>query len=168
MSAREPWQEQALCPTVDPEIFFVDKGGSTREAKQVCYACPVRVECLTHALDRQERYGIWGALSAHERYLVSSGRADPDQFNRCRNGHDRTLEGIDYKGQCRRCVSDRRAREKARAQTRRDTEAKRGRCPVCRRPVTPTAEGMIAAHLDGANNFCPMQGPYEITIRSVA
>ena len=34
------WQERALCAQTDPEAFFPEKGGSTREAKRVCL--PVR------------------------------------------------------------------------------------------------------------------------------
>ena len=30
------WQERALCAQTDPEAFFPEKGGSTREAKRVC------------------------------------------------------------------------------------------------------------------------------------
>ena len=30
------WQEKALCAQTDPEAFFPEKGGSTREAKRVC------------------------------------------------------------------------------------------------------------------------------------
>ena len=30
------WQDQALCAQTDPEAFFPEKGGSTREAKRVC------------------------------------------------------------------------------------------------------------------------------------
>ena len=30
------WQERALCAQTDPEAFFPEKGGSTREAKKVC------------------------------------------------------------------------------------------------------------------------------------
>ena len=29
------WQERALCAQTDPEAFFPEKGGSTREAKQI-------------------------------------------------------------------------------------------------------------------------------------
>ena len=39
------WQERALCAQTDPEAFFPEKGGSTREAKKVCLACEVRGEC---------------------------------------------------------------------------------------------------------------------------
>ena len=64
------WQEQALCAETDPEAFFPEKGGSTREAKRVCLSCEVRAECLEYALENDERFGIWGGLSERERRRV--------------------------------------------------------------------------------------------------
>jgi WhiB family redox-sensing transcriptional regulator len=64
------WQERALCAQTDPEAFFPEKGGSTREAKRVCLSCEVRVECLDYALANDERFGIWGGLSERERRRV--------------------------------------------------------------------------------------------------
>jgi WhiB family redox-sensing transcriptional regulator len=61
------WQERALCAQTDPEAFFPEKGGSTREAKKVCLTCDVRTECLESALMNDERFGIWGGLSERER-----------------------------------------------------------------------------------------------------
>jgi len=61
------WQERALCAQTDPEAFFPEKGGSTREAKKVCLGCDVRGECLEYALAHDERFGIWGGLSERER-----------------------------------------------------------------------------------------------------
>lgn len=61
------WQERALCAQTDPEAFFPEKGGSTREAKRVCASCDVRSECLEYALANDERFGIWGGLSERER-----------------------------------------------------------------------------------------------------
>ena len=61
------WQERALCAQTDPEAFFPEKGGSTREAKRVCASCEVRAECLEYALAHDERFGIWGGLSERER-----------------------------------------------------------------------------------------------------
>jgi WhiB family transcriptional regulator, redox-sensing transcriptional regulator len=61
------WQERALCAQTDPEAFFPEKGGSTREAKRVCASCEVRVECLEYALANDERFGIWGGMSERER-----------------------------------------------------------------------------------------------------
>ena len=61
------WQASALCAQTDPEAFFPEKGGSTREAKSVCKVCEVKQECLEYALAHDERYGIWGGLSERER-----------------------------------------------------------------------------------------------------
>ena len=61
------WAERALCAQTDPEAFFPEKGGSTREAKKVCLGCDVRSECLDYALANDERFGIWGGLSERER-----------------------------------------------------------------------------------------------------
>lgn len=61
------WQVDALCAQTDPEAFFPEKGGSTRDAKKVCAACTVRDECLAYALEKDERFGIWGGLSERER-----------------------------------------------------------------------------------------------------
>lgn len=63
----ESWQERALCAETDPESFFPEKGGSTREAKRICSGCEVRAECLEYALAHDERFGIWGGLSERER-----------------------------------------------------------------------------------------------------
>ena len=61
------WQVDALCAQTDPEAFFPEKGGSTRDAKRICAGCDVRGECLDYALQNDERFGIWGGLSERER-----------------------------------------------------------------------------------------------------
>lgn len=67
------WQERALCAQTDPEAFFPEKGGSTREAKRICAGCEVRAECLEYALAFDERFGIWGGLSERERRRLKRG-----------------------------------------------------------------------------------------------
>lgn len=69
------WQQRALCPQTDPEAFFPEKGGSTREAKRICAACEVRAECLDYALANDERFGIWGGYSERERRRLKQRRA---------------------------------------------------------------------------------------------
>ena len=71
------WQDRALCAEVDGEMFFPEKGGSTKEAKQVCGACEVRPECLEYALDHAEPFGIWGGLSERERRRLKRTRPAP-------------------------------------------------------------------------------------------
>ena len=66
----EGWQDRALCAQTDPEAFFPEKGGSTREAKKICTGCEVKSECLEYALANDERFGIWGGLSERERRRI--------------------------------------------------------------------------------------------------
>lgn len=61
------WQSDSLCAQTDPEAFFPEKGGSTRDAKKICTSCEVRTNCLEYALKNDERFGIWGGLSERER-----------------------------------------------------------------------------------------------------
>jgi len=61
------WQTDALCAQTDPESFFPEKGGSTRDAKRICESCEVSGQCLEYALANDERFGIWGGLSERER-----------------------------------------------------------------------------------------------------
>ncbi len=69
------WQVQANCLGVDPDLFFPERGASTREAKAVCRACVVREECLEYALVNGEKFGIWGGLSERERRRLRRQRA---------------------------------------------------------------------------------------------
>ncbi len=69
----DQWQERALCAQTDPEAFFPEKGGSTREAKRICLGCDVKGECLEYALAKDERFGIWGGLSERERRRLKRG-----------------------------------------------------------------------------------------------
>ncbi|MGO9034349.1 WhiB family transcriptional regulator [Mycobacterium sp.] len=69
----DQWQDRALCAQTDPEAFFPEKGGSTREAKKICLGCEVRAECLDYALAHDERFGIWGGLSERERRRLKRG-----------------------------------------------------------------------------------------------
>ena len=66
------WRSRALCAETDPEAFFPEKGGSTREAKRVCEGCDVRTPCLEYALENDERFGIWGGKSERERRHLKS------------------------------------------------------------------------------------------------
>lgn len=72
-ATNEEWQDRALCAQTDPEAFFPEKGGSTREAKKICQRCAVRSECLEYALGHDERFGIWGGLSERERRRLKRG-----------------------------------------------------------------------------------------------
>lgn len=72
------WQASARCAETDPEIFFPEKGGTTREAKKVCASCTVRTECLEYALEHDDRFGVWGGLSERERRKLTRQAARND------------------------------------------------------------------------------------------
>jgi WhiB family redox-sensing transcriptional regulator len=61
------WQKKARCLEVDPEIFFPERGGSSKAARAVCSLCEVRIQCLRYALVNREQFGIWGGTSERER-----------------------------------------------------------------------------------------------------
>lgn len=68
------WAQRANCMGVDPELFFPQRGSSTREAKQVCRGCVVQEDCLEYAIANGEKFGIWGGLSERERRRVRRAR----------------------------------------------------------------------------------------------
>jgi WhiB family redox-sensing transcriptional regulator len=63
----------ALCAQTDPEVFFPEKGGTTKEAKRICARCEVRDACLAYAVEGDERFGVWGGLSESERRNLKRG-----------------------------------------------------------------------------------------------
>ena len=68
------WQGAARCSEVDPEIFFPERGGSSKAARAVCSGCPVRALCLEYALNNKEQFGIWGGTSERERRRLRKER----------------------------------------------------------------------------------------------
>lgn len=73
------WHERAACINMSIDLFFPDVEPTDKtvelyvEAKEVCGSCPVRHECLAYAMGRERderwRYGLWGGLTPHERWL---------------------------------------------------------------------------------------------------
>lgn len=74
----EPWMSEAVCASVDPELWFPQKSGSSKPAKNICNGfkgsprCPVRDQCLMYALDNDEGFGVWGGMSERERNRLKS------------------------------------------------------------------------------------------------
>jgi hypothetical protein len=56
------WQEGAECAkkvNIDVD-FFSHKSEDKMKAKNLCFICPVRKECIKSALENMEIWGIWG------------------------------------------------------------------------------------------------------------
>lgn len=62
----QTWAVQAACSGADPDSLFV-RGAAQRQVRQVCFSCPVRLECLADALDSNTTFGVWGGLTERER-----------------------------------------------------------------------------------------------------
>lgn len=73
------WAARGACAGRDTSMFYGDpQEGATRKynseedmriraAISVCQRCPVRQECLTHALRYPEPWGIWGGMTPSQR-----------------------------------------------------------------------------------------------------
>lgn len=68
------WTKKALCAEVDPDLFFPEVGDDVTKAKRICKACDVKEECLKYSLDNDERFGVWGGLSEHNRRKIRAER----------------------------------------------------------------------------------------------
>lgn len=71
------WTARAACRDSDIRMFFPEQGESAAHARAVCRSCPVRLECLDDAIERQELFGIWGGLDSRERSTIRRVRAYP-------------------------------------------------------------------------------------------
>ena len=58
--ARASAKSALPCRNFDPDLWFAEAPAELELAKSLCGDCPVRVECLAAALDRQEPWGVWG------------------------------------------------------------------------------------------------------------
>ena len=75
------WQLDAACAGMDTALFYQadnERGASVRnrerKAKAICATCPVIRQCLKDALDSNEPYGVWGGMTADERYRLANNR----------------------------------------------------------------------------------------------
>jgi WhiB family transcriptional regulator, redox-sensing transcriptional regulator len=48
------------CRVGDPDLWFAESPVELERAKALCEDCPLRLECLTEALEREEPWGVWG------------------------------------------------------------------------------------------------------------
>jgi|SRR5689334_11262120 WhiB family redox-sensing transcriptional regulator len=75
MPGRVNWRAAARCRTADAEGLFV-RGARQREACDFCRTCPVRTECLAHALDHQVEFGVWGGMTERQRRALLRARPE--------------------------------------------------------------------------------------------
>lgn len=70
------WEDEAACREAPTHIFFPEPGDpeTSRWVAMFCGLCPVRAECLESALDRREKWGIWGGTTETERRALLRAR----------------------------------------------------------------------------------------------
>lgn len=68
---RSAWLDQVACSEADAELFFSSDTTLQTQAKWICARCPVRQDCLRHALTYPEHQGIWGGFDPEERRLIA-------------------------------------------------------------------------------------------------
>jgi WhiB family redox-sensing transcriptional regulator len=69
------WLNDAACRNKDPEIFFSELGGHFTDAVRICATCPVTSQCLNHAIDNGEKYGVFGGLTPAQRLNLTRANA---------------------------------------------------------------------------------------------
>jgi WhiB family transcriptional regulator, redox-sensing transcriptional regulator len=64
------WRERAACLGIDPRVFYPADDDEAEQARAICEACAVRVECLEYALARREKDGVWGGATERDRRRI--------------------------------------------------------------------------------------------------
>lgn len=79
------WHKRGVCRN-HPELNFVDPGAvdsfdrptaeqrrvHTEACRIVCSTCPLRLPCAIGALERSEKYGVWGGLDPTDRKRIAA------------------------------------------------------------------------------------------------
>lgn len=81
------WRDRAACLGMDTAVFFPNIDARTRNrpnpervaaacaaAVAICRRCPVRTDCLAHALEVGETEGVWGGTDPVERRKLAPTR----------------------------------------------------------------------------------------------
>jgi WhiB family redox-sensing transcriptional regulator len=73
-TCREKRLPAVPCHVGDPDLWFAESPGDLERAKALCADCPIRRECLTAALERQEPWGVWGGEIIERGAIVARKR----------------------------------------------------------------------------------------------
>lgn len=86
MTLTMDWRTEAICDSSDSHFLLAEdlieegleesiarrlQAQAEDEAKGVCQVCPIRTDCLEHALLNREEYGIWGGMTVAERMAAT-------------------------------------------------------------------------------------------------
>src|SRR3954469_7806745 len=82
----DSWAARGRCARSDPDALFVAGSQAQRAAKQICFGCPVRFECLAQALDNRIEWGVWGGMTEYERRRLLRRHPDTTDWRRVVEG----------------------------------------------------------------------------------
>lgn len=74
------WADQAACKDLDLDMFFPERHVEV-EAWKICTECPVRIECLTFAIENKIEYGIWGGFGLRARRRIQKRSKQEAKLN---------------------------------------------------------------------------------------
>ncbi len=76
------WWERAACKDDPVDVWFARSRPQrevTKLLRRCMTDCSVQEECLTHAINEPELYGMWGGFSEQELFAIRTKR-----YSRCR------------------------------------------------------------------------------------
>ncbi|HLR57528.1 MAG TPA: WhiB family transcriptional regulator [Beutenbergiaceae bacterium] len=63
------------CQNLDTvDLWFAEHAPDLKRAQSLCGTCPLRVECLQGALEREEPWGVWGGEIFVDGKIVANKR----------------------------------------------------------------------------------------------
>jgi len=66
MREQPAWVKDRACANIPTGIFYMFNAEDDRRAKRICVDCPVKTECLEHAIKNSET-GVWGGMNDLDR-----------------------------------------------------------------------------------------------------
>jgi WhiB family redox-sensing transcriptional regulator len=82
------WQKASLCSRKENEHmiewFFSEEPDEKYAAKNLCFSCPVRKDCIKYALEEKQIWGVWGGRDENEIRRILSVDANGDEYRRGR------------------------------------------------------------------------------------
>ena len=82
------WVTEGACAQPEnrhmEDYFFSRKPAERYEAKNLCFTCPVREECVRWALEKPEIWGVWGGRDEYEIRRTLSVNAEGNEVRRGR------------------------------------------------------------------------------------
>lgn len=63
------WFKQGNCFGKETEMFYPEVGDkqTAKKAVNICRSCSVKSECLSYALNNNEKFGVWGGYTTRAR-----------------------------------------------------------------------------------------------------